>query len=219
MSNPNTRLALYLLHGVGENPTVWQDIVSELAISRPLRAPWLPGLKPTDQRCFTFADAAGALASEIELQGSGQADVTGHALGAMVALQLALDCPKFIHRLILIDGQAKPPAGQLRSSRLVLRLMPRSRLEAQGITKPRLMEVLDAMADFDVRERLGEINAPTLVLVGADNRGDLEGAEQLAQGIPDARLHLIPGGGPQLTATHPKELARLIREFVKETDG
>ena len=45
----------------------------------------------------------------------------------------------------------------------------------------------------DVTDRLPEIKAPTLVVVGAEDAPFRRPAEALAAGIPDARLEVIPG--------------------------
>ena len=52
---------------------------------------------------------------------------------------------------------------------------------------------VDALMGFDVTARLGEIQAPTLVLAGELDPGTpLHCSRTLAAGIPDARLEIIP---------------------------
>jgi len=66
-----------------------------------------------------------------------------------------------------------------------------------------------------LHDRLGEISAPTLVIVGSD---DLvrQRAEAVAEGIPGARLARVPGAGhaPHLEA--PAAFIRLVLDFVSE---
>lgn len=75
-----------------------------------------------------------------------------------------------------------------------------------------------AQEHFDVRDRLGEITAPTLIV-----HGDLDpllppsGAEQLAEGIPDAQLMLVPGAGHVLRSECPDEMNRVMRMFLAAT--
>jgi 3-oxoadipate enol-lactonase len=48
----------------------------------------------------------------------------------------------------------------------------------------------------DTRERLPQIAAPTLVVVGAEDiLTPVDDARELAEGIPGARLRILPGGG------------------------
>jgi pimeloyl-ACP methyl ester carboxylesterase len=52
----------------------------------------------------------------------------------------------------------------------------------------------DAIAGFDVRDLLGGVRAPALVLAGAEDVATpLDHAETLAAGIPDAELVVVPG--------------------------
>lgn len=66
-----------------------------------------------------------------------------------------------------------------------------------------------------LHDRLGEISAPTLVIVGADDPARRR-AEAVAAGIPGARLASIPGAAhaPHLEA--PAAFIRLVLDFVSE---
>ena len=66
-----------------------------------------------------------------------------------------------------------------------------------------------------LHDRLGEITAPTLVIVGADDPAR-DRAEAVAAGIPGARLARVPGAGhaPHLEA--PAAFTRLVLDFVSE---
>jgi pimeloyl-ACP methyl ester carboxylesterase len=53
-----------------------------------------------------------------------------------------------------------------------------------------------AGVQFNVEERVGSITAPTLVIIGSEDRVVPPGnAEMLARAIPGARLDIIPGAG------------------------
>jgi pimeloyl-ACP methyl ester carboxylesterase len=63
--------------------------------------------------------------------------------------------------------------------------------------------------------RLGEIRAPTLVLWGAEDRVlHASSAKVFAEGIPGAKLTLMPRTGHAPMIEHPEETARLVSEFV-----
>jgi len=70
---------------------------------------------------------------------------------------------------------------------------------------------------FDLRPRLGEIRCPVLQLAGeADPMVTIPDAEELAAALPSERLRFVrfPGAGHMLALEEPKEVLRLIREFV-----
>ncbi len=67
-----------------------------------------------------------------------------------------------------------------------------------------------------LHDRLGAVTAPTLVIVGAlDDRGRLR-AEQVAAGIPRARLAVIDGAGHTPHLERPLHFRRLVLDFLQE---
>jgi pimeloyl-ACP methyl ester carboxylesterase len=73
-----------------------------------------------------------------------------------------------------------------------------------------------AGATFDAIERLGGIQAPTLVLTGtADAVVDWRNSELLTERIPDARLELFPGCGHLFFWEEPDRFVTLVREFLR----
>ena len=63
--------------------------------------------------------------------------------------------------------------------------------------------------------RLGEVQAPALVLVGdLDTPRTLEAADALARGVPGARLAVIEGTAHLPNMERPEEFNRLVLEFL-----
>lgn len=86
---------------------------------------------------------------------------------------------------------------------------------------------VDAMIGFgraifnrdDVVDRLGHIDAPTLVMVGEhDDPQPIERAQVIADGIVDAHLHVIPGAGHLSTIENPDDVNTMLASFL-ETGG
>ncbi|GBD32785.1 2-succinyl-6-hydroxy-2, 4-cyclohexadiene-1-carboxylate synthase [bacterium HR33] len=73
-----------------------------------------------------------------------------------------------------------------------------------------------AMEGFDVRERLKNLDIPTMVLHGTrDTYFTVRVAEELARGIPGARLRLIDSAAHLLPLTHPDAVEKAVRELVE----
>lgn len=73
-----------------------------------------------------------------------------------------------------------------------------------------------AGATFDALERLGEIQAPTLVLTGtADAVVDRRNSELLAECVPNARLELFPSLGHLFFWEDPERFVALVKEFLR----
>lgn len=74
-----------------------------------------------------------------------------------------------------------------------------------------------SMVDYDLRDRLGEIAVPTMVLHGSEDMVLLpDGATLLAEGIPGARLVWMHGIGHMLQWEAPDEFVDRIVDFAKE---
>ena len=69
----------------------------------------------------------------------------------------------------------------------------------------------------DVAQRLGEIKAPALVLVGEEDVPDIHAiADRLAREIPGARRETIAGAAHVPSMERPREFEELVLGFVEE---
>ncbi len=74
---------------------------------------------------------------------------------------------------------------------------------------------LKAGVGFDAESRVGDIQAPTLVLSGdADAIVPVQNSHNLARRIPGARLRLIEGGSHLFFIEQPDEFNRIVAEFL-----
>ena len=65
-------------------------------------------------------------------------------------------------------------------------------------------------------ERLGELDVPTLVVVGSEDLADIRAmCEHVAAAIPGARLETIEGAGHLPSIERPAELNRLLLDFLR----
>jgi 3-oxoadipate enol-lactonase len=72
----------------------------------------------------------------------------------------------------------------------------------------------------DEPEALRAIEAPTLLLAGADDMGDFrEGAVRLARELPNARAQIVAGAGHLLPLEAPAPFRVLVLEFLAEHDA
>jgi 3-oxoadipate enol-lactonase len=85
------------------------------------------------------------------------------------------------------------------------------------------LEACQAMIDMDVRDQLGRIASPTLLLVGDEDRitpldtgPDGAGMRYMADHIPGARLEVFPQCSHGLLFEYPDRASRTIIEFLSE---
>jgi 3-oxoadipate enol-lactonase len=71
----------------------------------------------------------------------------------------------------------------------------------------------EAIGAFDIRDRLGDVTAPTLVVDGAEDPATtVDMVRLLADGIPDSQFVLVPCAAHLPNATHPEALNAVLRD-------
>ena len=77
-----------------------------------------------------------------------------------------------------------------------------------------------ASAEAELRDVLGRIDVPTLLLYGdRDVRAPLAVAEALHVAIPRSRLVVLPGVGDVRCVEAPQQFNREVRDFLGSTKG
>ena len=101
--------AVVLLHGVGGNHTVWNDVIPGLAKEFLVIAPDLRGhgrsrAPPNSQ--YTFAELMGDVLHLMDEKGLATAHIVGLSGGALLALRIAIDHPERVRSLKMVSGAA-----------------------------------------------------------------------------------------------------------------
>lgn len=207
--------SVVFLHGLGEGPGVWdaQRAASPSGFEG-VAVDVFEGAGSGVASEFSLEGAATLVVNELDRLGIEQAHVCGLSLGAMIALQVALDHPERVRSLALAAGQVKPPRALMAVQSAVMRLLPSSVFERQGAAKEVMLPVLRAVGRVDFSALLASVSVPTLVLCGSKDRPNLPAARRLAQGIRGAQLHVIPGVGHQSHVQAPEEFSRALGAFL-----
>lgn len=197
-----------------------------------------------DGHGWSISACAAAAAGLLDELGLGSVHLVGISMGAAVALRLALDYATRVQRLVLVSAFARlRPQGLRGWLYFALRyaivhtygLRPQARLVADRLFPRPGQEIMRrvfyeqiaqadvrvyraamrALARFDVRDRLGEMRVPTLVVSGdSDTTVPLEAQRELAEGIPLARHVILPGGGHALTADSAEAFNQVLLGFL-----
>lgn len=205
---------LALIHGIGSNPIDWQDVVSRIGAGRPMAAPWVDGLKPTQKGGFDLQQCASAVLYNSDVMTWRAFDAVGQDIGGMVAATLAAEHPEKVRRLVLSGVFVQMPKMAVRMQKLALQAQPRNNLVAQGIDRGRTLAALDSLAGIDMRETLAAVQQPTLVLVGANDRAGSIMAKQVVELMPDARIEQVPGAGRRASIDAPEAFADAVIAFT-----
>lgn len=233
-----SRKALILIHGAGGDHLSWPSQLRRLYGYR-VYTPDLPGHGKSQGHGFQSIDSYGAAAATwiqgLELP---KVFLAGHSMGGGIALWLATHHPELVRALILISTGARLPVNlslieelatqvgfptavdKITSWSFSARIEPAlvENVKQQMLkTRPSVLAGdFRACDSFDLSGRLGEIQVPTLVLVGDEDKMTPERfAEELAGGIPGAALEVIPGAGHMLPLEKPEEVQERVRGFLE----
>ncbi|MCW3000899.1 MAG: alpha/beta hydrolase [Conexibacter sp.] len=88
--------------------------------------------------------------------------------------------------------------------------------QLRGSGKPGFIDALDAMTDYPIRDRLGEITAPTLVVWGEDDPlVPVRDAWEFGELIPNARVVVYEDTGHVAMLERPEAFNALVAEFLE----
>ncbi|MEV6640421.1 alpha/beta hydrolase [Amycolatopsis sp. NPDC051371] len=234
--------ALLLLHGTAASREQWGPLIAQ-AEHFTVLAPDFPGSGLTTDRGgpISVEDLAAQAEAVLDHAGVDRAHVVGHSLGAVVAAHLAGTRPDRVRKAVLHAAWPVTDTRQDAEFRYWLDLLetgtfarmlplmafgPRYWEQATAESNEQLVKTLETMIEpgtdrqievdraVDLRDVLGQITAPVLVLGSAHDR--LITADQqreLVAAIPDARAAAIDAGHGA-PAELPDEFARIVLEFV-----
>lgn len=248
--NPGAHKIALLLHGLGATCQSWRlQFPSLMASGYRILAPDARGFgKSSFPGGGTSVQAmAEDMAALLRYEKVARADVIGISMGGAIALQLALDYPQLVNRLVLVNTFAtlRPKrvgvwayfllrfiiihaTGLPFQARMVARrIFPQPQ---QAYLRQELLDeimqadpngyraAMRALAWFSVSKRLSEIRAPALVISGErDTTVPLEDQRKLAAGISTAEHVVIPGAGHAVTAEKPLEFNRALMDYLART--
>jgi 3-oxoadipate enol-lactonase len=113
-----------------------------------------------------------------------------------------------------VDGRRRDPGVVDPGMRELVRQMQRRAFELQ---QPVGEAAEEAPLVADVGRRLGEVAAPTLVVVGEHDVADVHAiAERLAAELPDARRVVVAGAAHLPSMERPGEFTELLLGFLAE---
>jgi pimeloyl-ACP methyl ester carboxylesterase len=196
---------------------------------------------------YSMAVHAADLAGLLDALGVNEAHIAGISYGGEVAQAYALTHPERVKSLILIDTVSEvDPALELVIQSWIDSLHAGDPLTFFHATVPwnfspafiaangplledakqryalldfqAVLTLCECFLEVDFTARLGEIKAPTCIIVG--ERDLLKGprfAEVLQREIPHAKMHIIKDAGHATCWENPPEFNRLILDFLERT--
>ncbi|GAB4525035.1 MAG: alpha/beta fold hydrolase [Anaerolineae bacterium] len=227
-------MPVVLVHGAGGTHLDWPGALRRLPNTLALDLPGhgksrLPGRT-------SIEDYTADVALFLEALNMPKAVIIGHSMGGGIAQMLALTHPEKVAGLVLVATGAKlrvhPDIVErvLHDQAGVAALLkewiwaPAVPQTVREISYERLMETpaqvvqgdYYACDHFDIRERLAEIQAPTLIIGGTEDRMTPHKFSVFMQeNIPQAELFTVEGGGHMLALEQPEPVTEAIRQWLE----
>ena len=237
---------LALVNSLGTDARIWDDVIALLAdryhiLSYDKRGHGLSDAPPGDYALDDHVDDLAGLLDHLGLAGLA---LGGVSVGGLIAQQFAIRHPQRLKALVLCDTAPKVGDAAMWNTRIdAVRtgglaviadaVMQRWFTDAYrhdeaeafaGWRNMLLRMPVDGYAgtcatlrDADLREAVGTIVAPTLVVVGdQDLATPVDLVRDTASRIPGARFEIIPGSGHIPSIDQPATLATVMSRFLHE---
>ena len=194
----------------------------------------------------TRDDSIAAIARRILAAAPPLFALAGLSMGGYIAFEIMRRAPQRVAKLALMDTGARPetaeqtarreaPMALARAGNLIqvadnsfvffvhpdrhtdVALRDAVRAMAEDVGAPAYLRQQQAiMARPDSRPGLSAIACPTLILVGAQDRGTPpELAQEIAAGIADSRLVVVPDCGHLSTIERPEAVTKALVEWMQ----
>ena len=237
--------AIIFVHGLSSSMELWTRIdqtqlSGQTILSYDLRGHGRSEKVPGPHNLEKHIGDLTSLMKELEIE---KAKIVGHSLGAMIAMELALQYPTKVSSLTLLSTTAAFPQetrntlfemaaaasfGGMES--ITNQLIDLSFRPSFCTTEPKIVEAIrrsllsnDApsivyairmVAKIDLRQRLASLSCPTQVLVGSDDiLTPLNLATELVANVIGAQLKELPHCGHAAPVEQPSLVTKAIIEF------
>jgi pimeloyl-ACP methyl ester carboxylesterase len=195
---------ILFLPGAGGSPAFWQPVAKLLPDEWGKVFFGWPGLgdQPHDPRI----NSIDALVRLVEVTMDGPVDLVAQSMGGVIAARIALNRPTVVRRLVLAVTSAGVNMTQFGAS------------DWRADYRRQFPQAADWIMQRSATAELAVelIDAPTLLVWGdADPISPVGVGLHLERRMPNARLHVVPGGDHSLASNKAEAVAALIARHLK----
>ncbi|MFA9413081.1 alpha/beta fold hydrolase [Streptococcus sp. E29BA] len=203
-------MKLIFLHGVGQDSRAWEQVIIGLkgynCVSLNLfhhgRLPHFSSLQEQIRQAVRESEE--------------DVVVIGLSLGGMLALSLLQDPAPQLRAVVSIAGQYQFTKNWAYKVQVgLLKLLPASLLEKQGLDKENLLAFYRDLAQLDMTGFLQTRTLPVLLLCGERDKINLRTAKQLKNLMPKAEMAVIAEAGHEVNKDQPEQLVRELNQFLE----
>ncbi len=225
---------ILILHGWTYSTDKWADFISQMKKQKmDVELLKIPGLTQEINKVWNLDDYVEWLKRKVNSQ-KDKVILIGHSNGGRISLAFAYKYPQYLYHLILIDS-----AGiyhnelSIRLKRIVFKTLAKV---GRKITKSELMrkilyklsrerdykdatplvrKTMQNLITSDISQKLDKIVTSTLIIWGEfDKVTPLQDGLVMHQLIKKSKLEIIKSAKHSPQFTHPKEVVKIIHEFI-----
>ena len=198
------------LHGLGQKPDSWNRVIKETKVSE--SSVNLSLTEMLEGKSATYKELYSAFSSECDKENDGIV-LCGLSLGAVLALNYAIDHPDKVMALVLIAAQYKMPEKLLKVQNMLFHLMPNSSFNKMGFKKADVISLCGTMAELDFRDSLYKVCCPVLIVCGEKDNANKKASKELCYYLNNSYFHELMKTGHEANIEAPEELANVLQRF------
>lgn len=238
---------LVFIHGWLGSSKEWSHQLCYFSFKERVIVPDLPGFGKSDKpkARYSIEFFTKQLINFFKLIGYNEAILIGHSLGGMIALNIAIQNPKLVKKLILISSSAaisqslrdkfklfwvnlifklvykkflKNIIKQILLPKFKIRELKKLYTNALKIPKSIVLRTFKNMTSkFNIHNQLTQISQPTLLIHGnKDKIISHSMINDLGNLIPNSEIFSIENGSHRVMVNNHEEVNKIIDEFIKK---
>ena len=198
------------LHGLGQKPDSWNRVIKETKVSE--SSVKLSLAEMLEGKSATYKELYSAFSSECD-KVNDEIVLCGLSLGAVLALNYAIDHPDKVKALILIAAQYKMPKKLLKIQNMLFHLMLNSAFTKMGFKKADVISLCGTMAELDFSDSLHKVSCPVLIVCGEKDKASIKTSKELCHYLNNSCFHELMKTGHEANIESPEELAIVLQRF------
>lgn len=222
-----------ILHGWTQSTEKWDPLVDLLAKKNNTKLLLIPGLTTKVDKPWNLEDYVEWLKEKVNKQ-KGKVILLGHSNGGRISIAFAAKYPQYVSELILIDsagiyhkdfflqikrllfkGAAKIGKSLTQSDKLRNILYKLAGESDYKNADPIQRQTMINLISTDLTSDLEKIKVPTLIIWGKeDSVTPLSDGIMMHKFIRGSRLEIIEDAKHSPQFTYPKEVAKIIHEYL-----
>lgn len=199
------------LHGLGQKPDSWDRVIKETKVSD--RSASLSLAEMLEGKAATYKELYTAFSEECNKEND-EIVLCGLSLGAVLALNYAIDHPNKVKALVLIAAQYKMPEKLLKFQNMLFRFMPNTMFKQFGFKKADVISLCGTMTELDFRDSLCKVSCPALIICGEKDNANKKASKELASYLSDSHFHELLKAGHEANIESPEDWQQCYRNFM-----